>query len=92
MNVVPTLPLKKYNSTGRVQPLNAYALDFFKHGSQKVLERENGLVINTIILIEFLREGMKLLTFIYFLWLFLYPERTALPFCRLKQNLFYLIR
>ncbi|XP_020629138.1 probable ATP-dependent RNA helicase DDX60 [Orbicella faveolata] len=43
MNVVPILPLKKYNSTGRVQHLNAYALDFFKHGSQKVIEKENGI-------------------------------------------------
>ena len=42
MNVVPILPLKKYNSSGLVQPLNAYALDFFKHGSWKVIEKENG--------------------------------------------------
>ena len=42
MNVVPILPLKECNSAGRVLPLNAYALDFFKHGSQKVIERENG--------------------------------------------------
>ena len=25
-------------------PLNAYALDFFKHGSAKVIEKENGSV------------------------------------------------
>ncbi|KAJ7386934.1 putative ATP-dependent RNA helicase ddx60 [Desmophyllum pertusum] len=43
MNVVPILPLKKYNSVGRVQHLNAYALDFFKHGSCKVIEKENGI-------------------------------------------------
>lgn len=55
MNVVPILPLKKANSVGRVLHLNAYALDFFKHGSQKVIERENGLVINKLIHgIEFL--------------------------------------
>lgn len=86
MNVVPILPLKKYSSTGRVQHLNAYALDFFKHGSQKVIEKENGLVISTIIHgIEFLRESVKLI-FSYFLWLFLYPdERTALPFSALKD-------
>ena len=41
MNVVPILPLKKYNSAGLVQSLNAYALDFFKHGSGKVIEKEN---------------------------------------------------
>jgi len=43
MNVVPILPLKKCNSAGPVLQLNAYALDFFKHGSQKVIERENGI-------------------------------------------------
>ena len=42
MNVVPILPLKKYSSTGLAQHLNAYALDFFKHGSEKVIEKENG--------------------------------------------------
>lgn len=58
MNVVPILPLKKYNSAGRIQHLNAYALDFFKHGSQKVIEKENGLVSNKIIHgIEFLQES-----------------------------------
>lgn len=41
MNVVPILPLKKRDSSGRVQRLNAYALDFFKHGSAKVIEKEN---------------------------------------------------
>ena len=49
MNVVPILPLKKVNSVGLVLHLNAYALDFFKHGSEKVIEKENGLVINKII-------------------------------------------
>ncbi|XP_044173202.1 probable ATP-dependent RNA helicase DDX60 isoform X1 [Acropora millepora] len=43
MNVVPILPLKKANSVGRVMHLNAYALDFFKHGSEKAIERENGI-------------------------------------------------
>ena len=38
MNVVPVLPLRKRDSFGRVQHLNAYALDFFKHGSTKCLE------------------------------------------------------
>ncbi|KAJ7386940.1 putative ATP-dependent RNA helicase ddx60 [Desmophyllum pertusum] len=41
MNVVPILPLKKYDSVGRVQHLNAFALDFFKHGSYKAIEHEN---------------------------------------------------
>ena len=62
MNVVPILPLKKANSVGRVMHLNAYALDFFKHGSEKAIERENGLVINNIIYgIEFLQESVKLI-------------------------------
>ena len=60
MNVVPILPLNKANSVGRVLHLNAYALDFFKHGSEKVIERENGLVINKIIH-EFLQESVKLI-------------------------------
>ncbi|XP_078360874.1 putative ATP-dependent RNA helicase DDX60 isoform X2 [Oculina patagonica] len=43
VNVVPTLPLKKYNSFGCVRRLNAYALDFFKHGSATVIVNENGI-------------------------------------------------
>ncbi|KAM7443056.1 putative ATP-dependent RNA helicase ddx60 [Porites harrisoni] len=41
MNVVPVLPLKKRDLLGRVQRLNSYALDFFKHGSAKCIEKEN---------------------------------------------------
>ncbi|CAH3109026.1 unnamed protein product [Pocillopora meandrina] len=37
MNLVPILPVKN------TLPLNAYALDFFKHGSPKVIEKENGM-------------------------------------------------
>ena len=44
MNVVPTLPVEKRDSTGRIQHLNSYALDFFKHGSDKAIEKENGFV------------------------------------------------
>ena len=44
VHVVPILPLKKLDSFGRVQHLNAYALDFFKHGSKKCIEKENGFV------------------------------------------------
>ena len=36
MNLVPILPVKS------TLPLNAYALDFFKHGSSIVIENENG--------------------------------------------------
>lgn len=43
MNVVPILLLNEANSVGRVLHLNAYALDFFKHGSEKVIEKENGI-------------------------------------------------
>lgn len=49
MNVVPVLPLRKRDSFGRVQHLNAYALDFFKHGSTKCLEEENGYVTKLFI-------------------------------------------
>ncbi|CAH3032867.1 unnamed protein product [Porites evermanni] len=41
INVVPVLPLRKHDSLGRVQRLNSYALDFFKHGSAKCIEKEN---------------------------------------------------
>ena len=85
MNVVPILPLKEASSVGRVLHLNAYALDFFKHGSEKVIAKENGLVINKIIHgIEFLQENVKLI-FSYLLWLFSHPERTVLPFSGLKH-------
>lgn len=43
INIVPILRLKNCNSVGRVQPLNAYALDFFKHGSVKAIQKENGI-------------------------------------------------
>ncbi|XP_027035542.1 probable ATP-dependent RNA helicase DDX60 [Pocillopora damicornis] len=43
IHVVPILRLKKCNSVGSAMPLNAYALDFFKHGSAKVIEKENGI-------------------------------------------------
>ena len=81
MNVVPILPLKKANSARRVPHLNAYALDFFKHGSEKCIEKENGLVINKIIHgIEFIQESLKLI-FSSLPWLFLFPdEKTALLF------------
>lgn len=41
MNVVPTLPLKMYDSAGRLRRLNAYALDFYKHGSKAAIVKEN---------------------------------------------------
>ena len=44
INIVPILRLKKCNPVGRALPLNAYALDFFKHGSSKAIENENGSV------------------------------------------------
>ncbi|CAH3109016.1 unnamed protein product [Pocillopora meandrina] len=37
MNLVPILPVKN------TLPLNAYALDFFKHGSSTVIAKENGM-------------------------------------------------
>ena len=44
MNLVPILPVKN------TLPLNAYALDFFKHGSSTVIEKENGLENNKVFL------------------------------------------
>uniref|UniRef100_A0A4W3GM92 DExD/H-box helicase 60 n=1 Tax=Callorhinchus milii TaxID=7868 RepID=A0A4W3GM92_CALMI len=40
---IPLLGLKKYDSQGRKMPLNAYALDFYKHGSLKALMNDNML-------------------------------------------------
>ncbi|KAM9579251.1 putative ATP-dependent RNA helicase DDX60 isoform 3-T3 [Guaruba guarouba] len=39
----PLLYLNKYDNQGRRQPLNAYALDFYKHGSLTALTRDNWL-------------------------------------------------
>lgn len=39
----PLLYLKKYDNQGRDRPLNAYALDFFKHGSLIALATDNWL-------------------------------------------------
>ncbi|NXX12960.1 DDX60 helicase, partial [Podargus strigoides] len=39
----PLLHLKKYDNQGRRQPLNAYALDFYKHGSLIALTTDNWL-------------------------------------------------
>ncbi|NWQ74094.1 DDX60 helicase, partial [Columbina picui] len=39
----PLLYLKKYDTQGRMMPLNAYALDFFKHGSLVALTTDNWL-------------------------------------------------
>ncbi|NXJ15303.1 DDX60 helicase, partial [Odontophorus gujanensis] len=39
----PLLYLKKYDNLGRNMPLNAYALDFYKHGSLTALTTDNWL-------------------------------------------------
>uniref|UniRef100_A0A8B9V2H4 DDX60-like winged helix domain-containing protein n=2 Tax=Anas TaxID=8835 RepID=A0A8B9V2H4_9AVES len=39
----PMLHLKKYDNQGRRLPLNAYALDFYKHGSLTALTTDNWL-------------------------------------------------
>uniref|UniRef100_A0A8B9I9N4 DExD/H-box helicase 60 n=1 Tax=Anser brachyrhynchus TaxID=132585 RepID=A0A8B9I9N4_9AVES len=39
----PLLYLKKYDNQGRRMPLNAYALDFYKHGSLTALTTDNWL-------------------------------------------------
>ncbi|XP_067847201.1 probable ATP-dependent RNA helicase DDX60 [Heptranchias perlo] len=40
---IPVLNLMKYDQQGRRMPLNAYALDFYKHGSLKALLNDNML-------------------------------------------------
>ncbi|XP_036022571.1 probable ATP-dependent RNA helicase DDX60 [Onychomys torridus] len=42
-NQVPVLWPHRLDSTGRKMPLNAYALDFYKHGSLVGLDQDNGL-------------------------------------------------
>uniref|UniRef100_A0A4W3GM84 DExD/H-box helicase 60 n=1 Tax=Callorhinchus milii TaxID=7868 RepID=A0A4W3GM84_CALMI len=53
---IPLLGLKKYDSQGRKMPLNAYALDFYKHGSLKALMNDNMLHLGDayVILNDFL--------------------------------------
>ncbi|XP_051875705.1 probable ATP-dependent RNA helicase DDX60 [Pristis pectinata] len=43
MGNIPILPLKYYDRQGRHMPLNAYALDFYKHGSLTALTSDNGI-------------------------------------------------
>ncbi|XP_060682842.1 probable ATP-dependent RNA helicase DDX60 [Hemiscyllium ocellatum] len=40
---IPVLNLRKYDQHGRRMPLNAYALDFYRHGSLKALLSDNML-------------------------------------------------
>ncbi|XP_069782250.1 probable ATP-dependent RNA helicase DDX60 [Narcine bancroftii] len=40
---IPVLNLKKYDQHGRRMPLNAYVLDFYRHGSLKALLNDNML-------------------------------------------------
>ncbi|XP_070552614.1 probable ATP-dependent RNA helicase DDX60 isoform X2 [Ptychodera flava] len=40
---VPILPHRPVDRRNRTMDLNAYALDFFKHGSSKIIMKENGL-------------------------------------------------
>lgn len=39
---IPTLCSKKYDDRRRIMPLNAYALDFYKHGSLRAMAQDNG--------------------------------------------------
>ncbi|XP_062905575.1 probable ATP-dependent RNA helicase DDX60 isoform X1 [Mobula hypostoma] len=43
MSNIPILPLKYYDRQGRRMPFNAYALDFYKHGSLAALSNDNGI-------------------------------------------------
>ncbi|XP_061440119.1 probable ATP-dependent RNA helicase DDX60 [Rhineura floridana] len=40
---IPVLYSKKYDKQGRRMPLNAYVLDFYRHGSLAAMSQENGL-------------------------------------------------
>ncbi|XP_067407877.1 probable ATP-dependent RNA helicase DDX60 [Emydura macquarii macquarii] len=40
---IPTLCSKKYDDRRRIMPLNAYALDFYKHGSLRAMAQDNGI-------------------------------------------------
>ena len=42
----PVLWPQRFDITGRKLPLNAYALDFYKHGSLKALTQDNGYVFS----------------------------------------------
>ncbi|EHB11595.1 Putative ATP-dependent RNA helicase DDX60, partial [Heterocephalus glaber] len=43
----PILWPKRFDSQGRRMPLNAYALDFYKHGCLEVLDQDNGIHTGT---------------------------------------------
>uniref|UniRef100_A0A452HB13 Uncharacterized protein n=3 Tax=Gopherus TaxID=38771 RepID=A0A452HB13_9SAUR len=40
---IPVLCAKKFDNRRRRMPLNAYALDFYKHGSLKAMAQDNGI-------------------------------------------------
>ncbi|CAM4547699.1 probable ATP-dependent RNA helicase DDX60 [Lepidochelys kempii] len=40
---IPVLCAKKFDNRRRMMPLNAYALDFYKHGSLKAMAQDNGI-------------------------------------------------
>ncbi|XP_067324815.1 probable ATP-dependent RNA helicase DDX60 [Anolis sagrei] len=40
---IPVFCSKKYDRRGRIMPLNAYVLDFYKHGSLVAMEQDNGM-------------------------------------------------
>uniref|UniRef100_K7F991 DExD/H-box helicase 60 n=1 Tax=Pelodiscus sinensis TaxID=13735 RepID=K7F991_PELSI len=40
---IPVLCLKKLDNRGKIMPLNAYALDFYKHGSLTAMAQDNGI-------------------------------------------------
>ncbi|CAO2612241.1 Probable ATP-dependent RNA helicase DDX60 [Lemmus lemmus] len=47
----PVLWPHRFDSTGRKLPLNAYALDFYKHGSLEALTQDNGTAFQIIFMI-----------------------------------------
>nr|XP_056711038.1 probable ATP-dependent RNA helicase DDX60 [Euleptes europaea] len=40
---IPVLSSKMYDNQGRIMPLNAYVLDFYKHGSLTAMKQDNSL-------------------------------------------------
>ncbi|KAH0616087.1 hypothetical protein JD844_026924 [Phrynosoma platyrhinos] len=40
---IPVFHTKNYDKQGRLMPLNAYVLDFYKHGSLKAMEQDNAI-------------------------------------------------
>ncbi|EMP28916.1 Putative ATP-dependent RNA helicase DDX60 [Chelonia mydas] len=79
---IPVLCAKKFDNRRRMMPLNAYALDFYKHGSLKAMAQDNGYVslLNDFVESEFfVIDGDSLLL------KYLCKKRQYLPFFYLVE-------